>query len=1353
MADITTGNSAPPVRTNDPAGGASTGPVPWQQLANDLTQPGHSRQDIDQDVKNAASTFLAMNPQASVQDFLLQWERNLRTLNVDAHAYNEAAQYLGDVFQVNPGSAPDDYGKALNTFDLSTPTPPGAPPVTWQTFANDLTNPGNKSKDQIDSDLRTLANQFKSDNPDANLNDFFRLYQSQLLSQNVDAHDYNAGAQYIGDVFHVDAGAASTAFSAGLTSFDLSGASTPATPPTFAASTPELAQYWSKLANDIKNNQPTQDDVKAAAKAYAGAHLGAGVQDFVKELGGGLTANSASIASLSGSLTAAFGTTGETSSTALNSFSFVGAADQQAGLSGGATPATGSPGSPPSTVDNDFARLSTDFTTSSSATYADTKTAAQDYMLAHPTAKLSDFVNDANKAIQAAGGPANALNAPSDQAGSQLSAVLSSSASPVLSTTVSTPSSTSLGSQALVSDWRTIASDHQTAAAATTQQAHIAQARHDFLKDNSKATEGDFQKALAAGLQANGFVSGAPPSTPGTPSTGAALSTVVAVSDDMNSIVTNTRNNTPPDLGTAQADFAQLNPNATVGDFYNTINASLHAQGITNADYAPGSQNASTPLSKATPNQAAPAASTPATPSSPDINGDWVQAATAFKNGGASTAAFSNAVQRAADDYLKLHPQATVKDFQGDLTKGLKSNGVSNPPSSLTNLPDATPLSHVGTNTWTAGTAPSASTTPVLQDHDRLATAVGGVISGVGQAAAVTAVLGESVVAGGDLAAGAVGIELADLGVSAAQATQIFNSLGESNSAVSDITHAVDQAPHVAQSQIDTDVQAVDAAANDTRGINPNTQAGSQEAQLEAQNLQRELPNLGNNQDYVQQASSSLEREAENWYNSGADNPANQNPPSDPQAVQPTPGVLQQAGEHAGLSDDTSAAAAEIFGESSNAGGGLSTQDTAEQLADIGVTPDQAKQIGTSIGESGSQTMELSSDVGKAPKPSSDQISGAVKAQKDLLGAEATLGSLGNDAANSLISKLADKVIGPDASLSAEGQALKDQLTKQAVSLGKRWGTQILQSFTGVNPSGASASASGATGSVSAMGNQDLLNDPSAQPADPESSTGTQVDHSATPLFGKTGNPSPTDVSQGTLGDCWLLSSMQSLAQRNPQWIKDHIKQTSPGEYTVTLFDQNGKETPVQVDAKLLTHSDGTLASGNKASVLWPALYEKAAAKLASFEGPESGYDALYAGFGPQGISMITGNTTPNFFQVDDGGVVRAHQFNGLDAEGNANPTYQDKTLNMDQLSSALDYADLQNKPVLFGTPATEEVPTVSGGELGGGHYWSVIGFDPGSGVVSLLDPEAGGNRVEKVNLKDIINSKDSQFVFEPQTP
>jgi Calpain family cysteine protease len=132
---------------------------------------------------------------------------------------------------------------------------------------------------------------------------------------------------------------------------------------------------------------------------------------------------------------------------------------------------------------------------------------------------------------------------------------------------------------------------------------------------------------------------------------------------------------------------------------------------------------------------------------------------------------------------------------------------------------------------------------------------------------------------------------------------------------------------------------------------------------------------------------------------------------------------------------------------------------------------------------------------------------------------------------------------------------------------------------------------------------------------------------------------SPQDVAQGQLGDCWFVSSLAALAQRNPHLIQDHLKTIGPGQYSVKLF-LNGKWTWVNgnnrfpVAFKDRDHkekkwvwrdNDGgpvyiSPGQNSKEGVeLWPMLFEAAMAKT------HGGYNGIDGGYEADALTALTG--------------------------------------------------------------------------------------------------------------------------------
>jgi len=106
------------------------------------------------------------------------------------------------------------------------------------------------------------------------------------------------------------------------------------------------------------------------------------------------------------------------------------------------------------------------------------------------------------------------------------------------------------------------------------------------------------------------------------------------------------------------------------------------------------------------------------------------------------------------------------------------------------------------------------------------------------------------------------------------------------------------------------------------------------------------------------------------------------------------------------------------------------------------------------------------------------------------------------------------------------------------------------------------------------------------------------------------GTPSHADTRQGMLGDCYLIASFGSLADSNPDAVRNMFIDNGDGTYTVRFYSKygNGKTTGtadyVTVNRQLPTDARGLLVYSNTASYasdrnlsIWIALAEKAYAQ------------------------------------------------------------------------------------------------------------------------------------------------------------
>ncbi len=126
------------------------------------------------------------------------------------------------------------------------------------------------------------------------------------------------------------------------------------------------------------------------------------------------------------------------------------------------------------------------------------------------------------------------------------------------------------------------------------------------------------------------------------------------------------------------------------------------------------------------------------------------------------------------------------------------------------------------------------------------------------------------------------------------------------------------------------------------------------------------------------------------------------------------------------------------------------------------------------------------------------------------------------------------------------------------------------------------------------------------------------------------GDVDPSDVHQGSVGDCWLLSAISALAEFDGAIHKlfektegiDEMPRDGPNAYTVTLYDLSTWEpVDVTVDERLAAQSPGNLlgARPSEDNELWPCYLEKA---IVAHCG---GWDEVDGGWPTHGWSLLLG--------------------------------------------------------------------------------------------------------------------------------
>ena len=138
-----------------------------------------------------------------------------------------------------------------------------------------------------------------------------------------------------------------------------------------------------------------------------------------------------------------------------------------------------------------------------------------------------------------------------------------------------------------------------------------------------------------------------------------------------------------------------------------------------------------------------------------------------------------------------------------------------------------------------------------------------------------------------------------------------------------------------------------------------------------------------------------------------------------------------------------------------------------------------------------------------------------------------------------------------------------------------------------------------------------------AEPAvDPGLGYSNFSDH---PLFSAAG-PSPDDIFQGAVGDCYYLATLSAIAKVDPWRIRQSILDLGDGTFLVQ-FARGASKVYVHVDSELPTFSSGSLVYANfgAGSSMWVAIVEKA---YVVFQGPPA-YAAIDGGWMDQAFASL----------------------------------------------------------------------------------------------------------------------------------
>ena len=211
----------------------------------------------------------------------------------------------------------------------------------------------------------------------------------------------------------------------------------------------------------------------------------------------------------------------------------------------------------------------------------------------------------------------------------------------------------------------------------------------------------------------------------------------------------------------------------------------------------------------------------------------------------------------------------------------------------------------------------------------------------------------------------------------------------------------------------------------------------------------------------------------------------------------------------------------------------------------------------------------------------------------------------------------------------------------------------------------------------------------------------------------------PNDVDQGLLGNCYFLSSIASIAQRHPSFIKGLISSRQDDSYDVKLFKRKwfGRLEPVtinvnarvpQKDGKIVFTKVGDVIKSRfgKQVEVWPIILEKAYADMLG------GYNKVIGGWPHHAMESLTGQKSERF-------KARTSDLPTLDkmaADGYAMSCYT-----YSEIKWAITPKFVINFPDRTGHDRFAK--NKKDGELAAGHAYFITGVDAAAGIVKIRNP------------------------------
>ena len=133
-------------------------------------------------------------------------------------------------------------------------------------------------------------------------------------------------------------------------------------------------------------------------------------------------------------------------------------------------------------------------------------------------------------------------------------------------------------------------------------------------------------------------------------------------------------------------------------------------------------------------------------------------------------------------------------------------------------------------------------------------------------------------------------------------------------------------------------------------------------------------------------------------------------------------------------------------------------------------------------------------------------------------------------------------------------------------------------------------------------------------------------DYSGNPLF--VGTPEMDDINQGSVGDCYWLAGLGSLAMTDPELIEQSVTELGDGTYAVRFYDNSYNEVYLRLDGDLAVRGSWSTSlsyakQGNDGEI-WAPVLEKA---YAYYRYGENSYASLSGGWMSEAYRHVGGSS------------------------------------------------------------------------------------------------------------------------------